>query len=92
MVLIASTMGQCKYFSSSFGRTSLLEDMRTAIQAFCDCPGSNSDPGPAEDADYDPMAEVEQEDGAPASASKTRGRGQKRNRHYKNHRANTSAR
>ena len=38
------------------------------------------------------MAEVEQEDGAPASASKTRGRGQKRNRYYKNHRANTTAR
>ena len=92
MWLIASTTGQCKYTSSSFGRTSLLEDLRTAIQEFCDCPRSNSNPGPAEDADYDPMTEVEQEDGAPASASKTRGRGQKRNRSYNNHRANTTAR
>ena len=87
--LVASTTGVSKYSSSSFGRTSLLDDLREQIQIHCDDPGSNSAPDPAADADHDPMAEVGQE-GDPPSAPKIKGRGQKRLRYYKNHRTKTT--
>ena len=87
--LIASTTGQKKITGSSFGRTSLLDDLRENIKKHCGCPGSVSDPGPAEGDDCDPMAEVEQEAADLPSGCKIKGRGQKRLRYYRNHRNKT---
>lgn len=84
--LIMAATGQAKYTGSSFGRTSLLEDLRVEIQKLCDGEGSSvSQAISKESEEYDPMAEVEQDDEDVQNTTKTRGRGQKRNRYYKNH-------
>ena len=84
--LIMTTTGQAKCTGSSFGRTSLLEDLRMELQKLCD--GEESSVSPAkskESEDWDPMAEVEQVDQDVQNTTKTRSRGQKRTRYYKNH-------
>ena len=86
--LIAAVTGSSKYSSSSFGRTSLLQELRDHISKMCDgeevAPSSVVAAVPQGD-DYDPMAEVELTD-APAqrSPSKAVGQGNKRTRYYKN--------
>ena len=84
--LIMATTGQAKHTASSFGRTSLLEDLRLEIQKLCDGEESSYSPAKSKESeDYDPMAEVDQDDQHPQNTTKTRGRGQKRARYYKNH-------
>ena len=84
MWLIAATTGQSKYSASSFGRTSLLDDVRLEIQKLCDRADVTS-AVPGESEEYDPMAEVEQvDDDVQKNIKKTSGRGQKRTRYYKN--------
>ena len=83
--LIMATTGQSKHTASSFGRTSLLEDLRVHIQNLCDGVESASSVVPQDGNDYDPMAEVEQTDESAQPSSKTVGRGQKRARYYRNH-------
>ena len=86
--LIAAVTGNSKYSSSSFGRTSLLQELRDHISKMCDgeevAPSSVVAAVPQGD-DYDPMEEVELTD-APAqrSPSKAVGQGKKRTRYYKN--------
>ena len=86
--LIAAVTGNSKYTSSSFGRTSLLQELRDHISKMCDgeevAPSSVVAAVPQGD-DYDPMEEVELTD-APAqrSPSKAVGQGKKRTRYYKN--------
>ena len=86
--LIAAVTGSSKSSSSSFGRTSLLQELRDQISKMCDgeevAPSSVVAAVPQGD-DYDPMEEVELTD-APAqrSPSKAYGQGNKRTRYYKN--------
>ena len=86
--LIAAVTGNSKYSSSSFGRTSLLQELRDHISKMCDgeevAPSSVVAAVPQGD-DYDPMDEVELTN-APAqrSPSKAVGQGKKRTRYYKN--------
>ena len=84
--LIMATTGQAKHTASSFGRTSLLEDLRLEIQKLCDGEESSFSPAKSKESEYyDPMAEVEQDDRDVQNTRKTRGRGLKRTRYYKNH-------
>ena len=83
--LIMATTGQNKHRASSFGRTSLLDDLRLEIQKLCDGAESSSSAVPMENEEYDPMAEIEHVDQSVQASPKTRGRGQKRTRYYKNH-------
>ena len=84
--LINATTGSTKYTASSFGRTSLLQDLRAHVERLCD--GEEAEV--QEDADYDPMAEIEQNDGGPVDRTKVAGvSGVKRTRYYKNHVKNT---
>ena len=85
--LLASTTGQCKFVGSSFGRTSLLDALRTEIQRHCDGAVSVPDPRPAGGDVYDPMAEVEEDNRDYTSGNKIKGRGEKRVRLY--HRTKT---
>ena len=86
--LIAAVTGSSKSSSSSFGRTSLLQELRDHILKMCDgeevAPSSVVAAVPQGD-DYDPMEEVELTD-APAqrSPSNAYGQGNKRTRYYKN--------
>ena len=84
--LIGATTGSTKYTASSFGRTSLLQDLRAHVERLCDGEEAEAQ----EDADYDPMAEIEQNDGGPVDRTKVEGvSGVKRTRYYKNHVKNT---
>lgn len=82
--LIMATTGASKHTASSFGRTSLLEDLRINIQKMCNGAESSASAVP-ESEDYDPMAEVEEVEAPAQVGPKTVGRGQKRTRYYKNH-------
>ena len=82
--VFAAITGQSKYAASSFGRASLLGELRLEIQKVCDGAEVTSSAVPEESEDYDPMAEVEQVDEDAQKNAKTRGRGQKRTRYYKN--------
>ena len=80
--LMAVTTGQRKYSSSSFGRTSLLDDLREKVALACDGELETS----SSTEEKDPMMDVAQdEESKPAEQQKTRGRGVKRARYYKNH-------
>ena len=92
--LIGATTGTTKYTASSFGRTSLLQDLRAHVEKLCDGEEASESPDGQEvevqEEDYDPMAEIEQNDGAHADRTKVEGvQGVKRNRYYKNHVKNT---
>ena len=94
--LLAATTGVLRYTASSFGRTSLLDELRAELQKHCDglldaCEGA---PEPVEnDDDYDPMAEVAADSAvAEAGGTKTVGRGLKRNRYHRTHRKKTVVR
>ena len=80
--LILSTTGQKKYNNSSFGRTSLLDNLHELVENACNGGEATFDvKGHEDDADYDPMNEIECED---TKEPVTRGRGVKRARYYKN--------
>jgi len=78
--LIVATTGQAKYTASSFGRTSLLDELRNKVVAICDGAADVK-----ENEDYDPMEEVDQDGHDDQALSQTRNRGVKRMRYYKNH-------
>ena len=80
--LISAVTGSARYSASSFGRTSLLDDLRDRISKLCD--GDERAEDVPQDDDYDPMAEVEQADVAAKRSNKVRGEGNKRTRYYKN--------
>ena len=79
--LISAVTGSARYSASSFGRTSLLDDMHARVSKLCD--GDERAEDVPQDDDYDPMAEVEQADEAAKRNSKTYGQGNKRTRYYK---------
>ncbi len=84
--LVFATTGQTKYTAGSFGRTSLLEELRDKVQQICDGEMSSSSGVAIARDDYDPMMEVEEEQGQDNIApSKTKCQGQKRQRYYRNH-------
>ena len=95
--LIGATTGTTKYTASSFGRTSLLQDLRAHVERLCDGEepsetpdGENGEEAEVQDEDYDPMAEIEQNDGVHVDRTKVAGvSGVKRTRYYKNHVKNT---
>ena len=95
--LLMVTTGGCRYASSSFGRTSLLDTLRTEVSKHCDGSADYSECGAEpgqDDGDYDPMAEVEA-DSAVAEGDDTKmvkQRGVKRTRYYTTHRKNTVVR
>ena len=87
--LVQGATGATRYSSSSFGRTTLLRDLRDRIQKLCDGDGVADDsivaavPLGGGD-DYDPMAEVDVTDSSALSPSKIKSQGSKRTRYYKN--------
>ena len=88
--LIGATTGTTKYSQSSFGRTSLLADLRSHVEKLCD--GEEAPEAPdAQEAqvqgeDYDPMAEIDENGEADTDRPKVEGvQGVKRTRYYKNH-------
>ena len=84
--LVFAATGSTKYLAGSFGRTSLLEDLRDKVQKHCDGEMSSSPSVPIASEEYDPMMELEQEQGGSAvSPSKTKGQGITRARYYRNH-------
>lgn len=83
--LLYATTGQRRYSAGSFGRTSLLEDLRQQVQKYCDGEGSSADGAQMLDEDYDPMMEVEQDGGASqGSPGKIKSHGQTRMRYFRN--------
>ena len=83
--LLFATTGQRRYSAGSFGRTSLLEDLREKVQKYCDGEGSSSSGVQIPSEDYDPMMEVEQdEEGNEASPANIKSQGQKRMRYFRN--------
>ena len=95
--LLAATTGCVRYSASSFGRTSLLNELRTEVQHQCDGVGNASEDAPPEPDDnddaYDPMAEVEADSAvAEAGVARTVGRGLKRKYYYKTHKRHTVVR
>ena len=83
--LVFATTGQNKCTQGSFGRTTLLEDLRGKAQKHCDGELASSSSVEISSEDYDPMNEVEQEEGdVDVSPSKTKGQGAKRARYYRN--------
>ena len=87
--LIFLTTGQHRYTGSSFGRTTLLNDLRTRVEKFCDGEAETEEQGAGED--YDPMAEIDGADspGGPQGTKVAGVKGVKRARYYKNHCKNT---
>jgi len=83
--LVFATTGQKRYSAGSFGRTSLLEELRDNVLKYCDGEVSSSSGVAMESEDCDPMMEVEhdQED-VELSPSKIKARGEKRMRYFRN--------
>ena len=83
--LLFATTGQRRYYAGSFGRASLLEDLRQKVQTRCGGEGSSADGAQMLDEDYDPMMDVEQDGGASqGSPGKIKRQGQKRMRYFRN--------
>ena len=86
--LIHATTGQTKHSGSSFGRTSLLSELRTTVEKLCDGElpqASDTQEVGVEGDDYDPMAEIDQSSEATPAHTKVAGvPGVKRTRYYKN--------
>ena len=77
--LVFAATGQHTYSAASWGRTSLLEDLRDKVQKHCDGDRSSSSSVATASEDYDPMMEVEQEQwGNDISPPKTISQGQQR--------------
>ena len=89
--LTCATTGQRRYSGGSFGRTSLLDELRDKVQKYCDGEGPSSSGDAMPSDDYDPMMEVEQEQVDGESPIKTKGQGQKRVRYYRNAAKNSVA-
>ena len=95
--LVQATTGATRRSQSAWGRTTLVNDLRTRVERLCD--GYDVPEAPeSQDAeeveghgdDYDPMEEVDQTEGATSQKVKVGGvRGVRRTRYYKNHCKNT---
>ena len=90
--LLQSTVGPKGPTKASFGRTTLLDQLREVLERACNDDGAEdiSCVGDAEDAvgdEVDPMQELEIND-SEGGRSSTCGRGAKRKRYYKNVRKN----
>lgn len=83
--LLLATTGHKRHNAGSFGRTSLLEDLRDKVQKYCDGEVSSSSAVPVAIEEYDPMMEVEQDrEDSELSPCKIKSQGYKRMRYYKN--------
>ena len=89
--LTCATTGQKRLSGGSFGRTSLLEDLRDKVKEYCDGDGPRSSGDTMPSDEYDPMMEVEQEQVDSESPIKTKAQGQKRMRYYRNAAKNSVA-